>query len=125
MTRALGSGSPEAYAKSDQDYADAYREACDVSDADAPEESARRIRGSPISAALTAAMYDWHVFAQAQRRRDWMLAVLRINDTDHGGWLYRSLNPAVWNDRDAVARLIEEFGISGQSPNCGWAKTKH
>jgi serine/threonine-protein kinase len=116
ISRALATGRPEAFAKSDQDYADAYRAACDVTDASAPDEAARRIEASAIRTALTDAMYDWHLFAPAPARKEWMLAVLRIVDPGDGGWRDRSRDPAIAKDRDAVARLLDEFSAGGQSP---------
>lgn len=116
MTRALATGSQDAFVASDQAYADAYRAACDVGDEASPQESARRIEASPIGAALTAAMYDWHLFAVDPRRRDWMLAVLRIVDSDAGGWRDRARDPAIAKDRDAVARLVAEASLDGHSP---------
>ena len=97
IARALASGSRESFDQSNRDYAALYLDACGATDADPPEEGARRIRESTIGAALIPAMYDW-CLSSPQDRQTWILAVLRIVDSDQGGWRDRSRDPAVWND---------------------------
>jgi len=112
MTRALESGSPDAFAKSDREYAELYRDAAGMTETESAEQVARRLRASGIGAALIGGMYDWLISATNELRGNRLLAVLRIADSDHGGWRDRSLDPAVWKDRDALNRLIAETKVA-------------
>jgi serine/threonine-protein kinase len=114
MTRALESGSPEAFAKSDREYADLYRDAAVMAEEDSPEQVAQNLRASGIGTALIGGMYDWLVSVIDDERQRRLLSVLRIADSDHGGWRDRSLDPAVWNDRDALNRLIAETKVADE-----------
>jgi eukaryotic-like serine/threonine-protein kinase len=115
IARALASGNRESMQQTDRDYDALYRDACGATDAEPPEESARRIRGSTIAPALIAAMNDWDLCIPPPRRREWILAVLRIVDSDQGGWRDRSRDKKLWDDRESVARILAELTIAGQS----------
>jgi serine/threonine-protein kinase len=115
MARALGSGTPASYARSNRDYAALYQVAGVGIDTDPPDQTAARLRSSNISAALIAGMYDWLSNVRTDlHRRDWILATLTIVDSDHGGWRDRSRDTTVWKDPRAVRQLFAEFRVDGQ-----------
>jgi serine/threonine-protein kinase len=115
MARAFGSGTPQAYVQSDNDYAALYRDAGIGTDSDSPTEVVRSIRGSGISGALIAGMYDWMVCVRTLSRRDWVLATLLIADSDQGGWRDRSRDPALWKNPEEMKKLIAQARFQGES----------
>ncbi len=115
IARALASGSRESMSQTDRDYAALFRDACGATVEEAPETSAAKIMTSTISATMVGAMYDWMLCEPlAARRREWILAVLRIVDSDGGGWRDRSRDPNAWDDRSALARAISDSTVPGQ-----------
>jgi tetratricopeptide (TPR) repeat protein len=71
-----------------------------------PAGAAERIAASPVKAELVAAVDDWALFEPEPAVRDRLLDVARR--ADPGPWTDRFRDPAVRNDRAALAKLAED-----------------
>jgi serine/threonine-protein kinase len=101
-------------AQADRDYQAAFREAGLDPFHDRPEAVAAVVRDSAVRWALVAALDNWATCVTDKRRRDWLLEAARQADTDPEGWRRRILNPAVWDDPAALARLART--VPGSQP---------
>jgi serine/threonine-protein kinase len=92
-------------ARANEDYAEAFQKGGLGTVDDPPSRVAAGINASAVRGALAAAVYDWAVCAADKTRRGWLLEVARQMDADSYGWRERVLDPAVWEDRQALADL--------------------
>jgi serine/threonine-protein kinase len=100
-------------AGADRSYEEAFRAAGMVEVGGDAATAAAWVVDSAIRKALVAALDDWAVCAKERERRDWLLQVARRADPDP--WLDRVRRPAVWNDRTALARLVQEKAMTEPS----------
>jgi serine/threonine-protein kinase len=115
LGRATRLGEPSAFARSDEDYAVAFREAGFGSDQDAQEVVAARIQASNVRNVLVAALDDWAACTRNPGRQDWLLAVARQADQDPTGWRTRARSPDIRKDDVALVRLVATAPVTGQS----------
>jgi tetratricopeptide (TPR) repeat protein/tRNA A-37 threonylcarbamoyl transferase component Bud32 len=101
-------------AGADQSYEDAFREAGMGEPGGDTAEAAAWIHNSAVSDALIASVDDWTICAKKRERRDWLLEVARQADPDP--WRDRARDPALWDNKAAVARLLGESAAAKQSP---------
>jgi serine/threonine-protein kinase len=102
-------------ARANEDYAKAFREAGLTTVHDPPSRVAARINASAVRGALAAAVYDWAVCAADKTQRGWLLEVARQTSADTDGWRERVLDPAVWEDRQALAELAQTAPAATES----------
>jgi Flp pilus assembly protein TadD len=102
------------HAGADQSYQKAFRDAGIGEPGGDAAAAANRIRASPRHDVLVAALDDWTTCARDREPRHWLLEVARRADPDP--WRNRARDPAVWDDRKALARLAEEQAVAEQSP---------
>ena len=95
-------------------YEEAFGEAGIGAPGDEPTEAAARIRGSPLRAALVAALDDWAACATDAEQQGWVLAVLQHADPDP--WRNLVRNPATWDDPTALKELADHAPIDAVSP---------
>jgi serine/threonine-protein kinase len=100
--------------QADREYAATFRQAGLGTSHDSPAQVATRIAASPVSGALVAALYDWSVCAADRAQRGWLLEVARQADAIPGAWHERVLDPAVWEDRHALAELTEVAPVASE-----------
>jgi eukaryotic-like serine/threonine-protein kinase len=94
-------------------YAEAFREAGIGAPGDEAADAAARVRASPVSRALVAALDDWAACPGDQQQRDWVFAVLRL--ADRHPWRDQVRNPATWDDPDALRDLAGRVRLQEQS----------
>jgi serine/threonine-protein kinase len=92
-------------ARADRNYAEAFERAGLGTIHDEPSRVAAMIDASGARGALVAAVYDWAVCAADKARRGWLLEVAGQADKTSGGWHQRVLDPAAWDDPQALAEL--------------------
>ena len=76
---------------------------------------AQRVRASNISNTLLAALDHWSICGQDARRREWVLQVAANVDPAPTGWRARARDPAIRKDPSAVANLIHDAPVTGNS----------
>lgn len=103
MTRArfLQSGGFD-YEESSRRYQTIFREAHLGTFQDEPAIVAGRVKASPVSRSLVAALDDWAVCAQDELR-GWILSVARLADPDP--WRDRVRTPDEWTDVATIEKL--------------------
>ena len=92
-------------------YERAFREAGLGIREEKSEAVARRLKASPIRAALIAALDDWAICAP-EELRSWILSVVR--ETDPDPWRDRVRSQEQWENVDELKRLAEEVNVSEQ-----------
>ncbi len=95
-------------------YEEAFRDAGVGAPGDEPAEVAARVRASPVSGALVAALDDWAVCAADRDQQAWALAVVRQADPDP--WRDRVRDPATWDNPAALRDLAERANVAEQPP---------
>src|SRR5262249_27219120 len=83
-----------------------------------PEAAAACVRASPIKEQLVAALDDWAFVAGAVKRKDLseaLLAVVRLAAPD-ASWGDRLRQLDVWDNQEALAKLVAKAPASGLSP---------
>jgi serine/threonine-protein kinase len=95
-------------------YEEAFRAAGIGAPGENPAAAATRVRASPVSRALVAALDDWAACAADRRQLDWVLAVVRQADPDP--WRDRVRDPATWDDAEALRDLTARGRLAEQSP---------
>jgi serine/threonine-protein kinase len=100
-------------ARANQDYAEAFQQAGLGTIHDPPARVAATIDASAVRGALTAAVYDWAVCADKERR-GWLLEVARQTDPGSDGWRQRVLDPAAWEDPPALAELARTAPVASE-----------
>jgi serine/threonine-protein kinase len=78
------------------------------------ESAAAWVRHAGVREALVAALDDWASCAGTRSRRAWLLEVARRADTDP--WRNKVRDAAVWEDKAALAGLVDSEGVKKQSP---------
>ncbi len=101
-----------AYKAADDAYAREFARAGLGQEGDDPRIVAERVRQSTVPAAWMAALNDWVLCARSRPRVGWLLAVARQADPDP--WRDRPRDPARWNDREALERLVAEKAAEDQ-----------
>jgi tetratricopeptide (TPR) repeat protein len=79
-----------------------------------PGEVGARVRASAVREEVVAALDDWASIAGDGPRREWLLAVGRAADPDPERDRLRQ--PALWRDKEALARLAGEARAAELSP---------
>jgi serine/threonine-protein kinase len=102
-------------ARANEAYAEAFRQAGLITAHDPPARVAARINASAVREALAAAVYDWAVCAADTAQRGWLLEVARRTDADSDGWREGVLDPAVWEDRQALTDLAQSAPAEKES----------
>ena len=102
-------------ARANRDYAEAFGQAGLGASQDEPSLMAARINASAVRRALVAAVYDWAVCASNKVQRGWLLEVARRADASSADWRERALDPAVWEDRGALAELALTAPVTSES----------
>jgi serine/threonine-protein kinase len=90
-------------AQANEKYTEAFQQAGLGTVGDPPARVAAGINASQVRGALAAAVYDWAVCAADKPQRGWLLEVARHTDADADGWRERVLDPAVWENPQALA----------------------
>jgi serine/threonine-protein kinase len=104
---------PASDTPSGQHYEAAFREAGLGGPGDDPAEVSARVRASPVSGPLMAALDDWAACAADQEQLAWVLAVVRKADPDP--WRNRVRDPATWNNSEALRELADRAPVAEQS----------
>jgi serine/threonine-protein kinase len=102
-------------ARANEAYAEAFRQAGLGTVGDPPSRMAADINASAVRGALAAALYDWAVCAADKTQRGWLLEVARQTNADSDAWRERVLEPAVWEDPQALADLAQTAPVPGES----------
>jgi eukaryotic-like serine/threonine-protein kinase len=102
-------------ARANRDYAEAFAQAGLGASHDEPSLLASRINASAVHGALVTAVYDWAVCAGDKVQRRWLLEVARRTDDRSGDWRERVLDPAVWEDKAALAELARTAPVRSES----------
>ena len=100
-------------AQSNWDYSDVFVKAGLGSVHEDPRVVATRVRASPVSAAVIAALDDWAICAPDQTRRAWVLEVARLADPDL--WRNRVRDPATWEDHATLVELARTAPVGKES----------
>jgi serine/threonine-protein kinase len=101
-------------AKADREYELAFRKGGLGAPNDDPGTVARRAGASPIHTALVAALDDWAVCTEDERRMGWILEVARAADPDPDGWRDRVRDPGLAGEAlDELARtaIVEHQSV--------------
>lgn len=72
-----------------------------------PASVAHRIDASDVRDPLIAALDDWAACESDEARRNWVLEIARLADTDANAWEKQYRDPAKWMDREELVRLAE------------------
>jgi serine/threonine-protein kinase len=96
-------------------YAEAFSQAGLGTPQEEPSRVASRIVASAVRNALVAAIYDWAVCAPDQTKRGWLLQVAQLAEPAATDWRQRALDPALWDDRAALAELVRTAPVSGEN----------
>ncbi len=99
-------------ARADRDYTAAFQDAAFGTIADDPKAVAARVAASAAREPAVAALGDWAVCTDDDRKRAWALAVARRADPEP--WRDRVRDPLVWENRTALAELAGPAPIAGQ-----------
>jgi eukaryotic-like serine/threonine-protein kinase len=91
--------------QANQQYAEAFQQAGLGTTHDQPARVAAIMNDSAVRGPLVAALYDWVICAADREQRGWLLAVARQVDPGPDGWRERVFDPAVWEDKRALAEL--------------------
>ncbi|HET6326718.1 MAG TPA: protein kinase [Planctomycetaceae bacterium] len=100
-------------ARSDHDYEVAFVAASLGTFQDAPAPIATAVAGSPIRAAVIAALDDWSVCTSDESRRQWILEVARKADPDPSGWRDRVRVAGL--SKQSLTQLAETAVVRDQS----------
>ncbi|MFO0873633.1 MAG: tetratricopeptide repeat protein [Phycisphaerales bacterium] len=100
----------------DRNYVAALQGAGLIVDLDEQPLAAARIRESETAGAIVAALDDWAVATQDERRRAWCLDVARLVDREPSGWQARLRDPDAWADRSALADAARGASVDVLSP---------
>ena len=95
-------------------YEEAFRDAGLGAPGNDPTEVAARVRASPVSGALVAALDDWAACAADGEQQAWILAVVR--QADPNPWRDRVRDPATWDNPEALGDLAARAPVAQQSP---------
>jgi tetratricopeptide (TPR) repeat protein len=101
-------------AGADRGYGEAFHEAGPVEVGGDTESAAAWVSNSGVREALVAALDDWASCTEERSRRAWVLEVARL--ADRGAWRDRLRDPAVWDDKSALALLVNNKGVRELSP---------
>jgi tetratricopeptide (TPR) repeat protein len=99
--------------KTDRGYEAVFKEAGLGVPRDDPEATAHRVAASSVTEMLVAALDDWAAAAEGARRA-WALEVARRADPDP--WRHRLRDPAAWQDKEALAKLVREAPSQAVTP---------
>jgi serine/threonine-protein kinase len=102
-------------AQANRDYTETFRQAGLGTSDDEPSRVAARINASAVRGALLTAVYDWAVCAADQTQRRWQLEVARRIEESSDRWRERVLDPAVWDDRAALAELARAAPVGSEN----------
>jgi eukaryotic-like serine/threonine-protein kinase len=102
------------FAGSDRGYEEAFREGGMPEVGTDTAVAAAWLGGAGVRDAFVAALDDWAACATDRKRWEWLLEVAGLADPDP--WRDRVRDPAVWDDRAALARLTESKEAAAQSP---------
>jgi serine/threonine-protein kinase len=107
------------HAGADTRFAAVFTEAGLGAVGDDEETVARRVADSAVREALVAALDDWANSTQDRARRAWVLGVARRADPHP--WRDRLRDPAVWENRAALARLAGQVPAEALTANLATA----
>jgi serine/threonine-protein kinase len=107
LTGTWSAGGKLAFARADEEYESALRDAEVWLPGDAPEVAAARIAASDVSVALVNALDGWADLTWDVDRRERILRVTRLADPDTGGWRSQARDPTTWADPVALVRLVK------------------
>jgi eukaryotic-like serine/threonine-protein kinase len=114
MTRA-GWYTDADFARTDAEYALAFREA-QLFDVEEPGEAvAARLAQTDIPTVLVNALDDWVFCTQSGTRRSWLISVANLAFPDPAHWRERAADPRTWEDRAAIAELASSVPLEGVS----------
>jgi serine/threonine-protein kinase len=97
----------------DQLYASAFSAAGLGKEGDDVEKFAASVRNSAVCAEIVAALDNWASLTYRPSRRRWLLEVVRRADPDPTRDRLRQ--PALWEDRIKLARLVQELSAADVS----------
>ena len=103
------------FARSDERYEEAFREAGFDEVGSPPESLAAKIKASDIRNALLVAFDNWSFCARDPRRRRWASDVAQQAGGDTAGWRGRVRDPAIWKDEATLFKVIETAPFPEQS----------
>jgi serine/threonine-protein kinase len=102
-------------AQSDRDYEQEFRAAGLATVGDDPATVAARLAASPVKRELVAALDDWAVCTDDDRRRTWLMDVARKADPDPWRDRVRDSDPKAWKDRARLAELANTAPLELES----------
>ena len=100
------------FARSDEQYGEAFREAEIASISDDPDVVAARIQKSNIQSALVAALDDWCGCTKNPTTKKWVAAVARKADPAPTEWRNRARSSMIQADRKVVLELLKTAPIA-------------
>jgi serine/threonine-protein kinase len=102
-------------AQADRAYAEAFEQAGLGPTGGQSQGMTAAINASAVRGALVVALLDWAVCAvdPGQRRR--LLEVVQQTDSDPDAWRKRLLDPAAWEDAQALAELARTADVANHS----------
>jgi eukaryotic-like serine/threonine-protein kinase len=103
------------FARSDERYEEAFREAGFDEVGSPPEGLAAKIKASDIRNALLVALDNWSFCARDPRRWRWASDVSQQAGGDTAGWRGRVRDPAIWKDEATLFKVIETAPFPEQS----------
>ena len=114
MDRAMASTADFARADFDTRYKEAFNAAGLMSDGDAPETVAERIKVLTVRAMVVAALDEWTICINHAPMRQRLMTIARLADPDP--WRDRARNVHAWSDAEAVYALADDVGSAEQPP---------
>jgi hypothetical protein len=95
------------FARSDERYEEAFREAGFDEVGSPPESLAAKIKASDIRNELLVAFDNWSFCARDPRRRRWASDLAQQAGGDTAGWRGRVRDPAIWKDEAILFKVIK------------------
>lgn len=99
--------------RADRDFTEAFQHFGIDRSHDEAAAAAARIKASPVSSALIAALDSWAVCAAEPEMRHWILDVARQSDPDK--WRDRIRDAKTWDDAQTLALLARDVPVNDAS----------
>lgn len=114
MTRA-GWYTDADFARTDAEYALAFREAQLSEGQEQEEVVAARLTQTNIPTVLVNALDDWIYCMPNETRRAWLISVANLAFPDPTQWRERAADPRTWGDRERIAELASTVPLESAS----------
>ena len=103
------------FARTDEEYALAFREAQLCEREESPEVVAARLAQTNVPVVLVNALDDWILCTQNETRRSWLISIANQAFPDPTRWRERASDPRTWADRAAIAELAATVPLESAS----------